>query len=464
MESVTPELLRRTRVSAGLSALLIAHWLFGNLYEEVVTAPQALLDPEPGALIGAFALGSPFWYYGPTLPAAVALVWILALRLRRGDRPGGFGAAGAGRPATWSLRAAVAVTLAAVAKVTLIVLVNPTFRDPNVSAEQVRATTVALAVGQRAGRRRARDGPRLPAVVAAGARPDGPPDRGSVPGGPDRGAAGRTMSWRARALSLAWRLVQRLPQPDPDDVAAQRRQLDRFGAWLPPVAGATHTAVDIGGLHAEEAMPEGAGTAGGGPAVLYLHGDGYTGGSLTSHRGLVSCIAAASGMPVLHLGYRLGVTVDGLRRSAGGYLRGHDPHDPLASPLFADLRDLPPLLVQVGGDEHLRDDAALLAERAAAAGTAVDLQVWPGMWHVWHLTARLLPEARAALDAVATFVRHRLGIDDPEPHRGLRALEAAGRITDADGDVLDLGPPPRPAPSDGPLPSERLARARADER
>ncbi len=56
-----------------------------------------------------------------------------------------------------------------------------------------------------------------------------------------------------------------------------------------------------------------------------------------------------------------------LLRMAGQYLNGHDATDPAASPLFADLRGLPPLLVQVGGCEALLDDAVALA-RAAASG------------------------------------------------------------------------------------------------
>jgi epsilon-lactone hydrolase len=98
-----------------------------------------------------------------------------------------------------------------------------------------------------------------------------------------------------------------------------------------------------------------------------------------------------------------------LRRSAGMYLGTADPKDPRASPLHADLRGLPPMLVQVGGDEILLDDAARLADRARAAGVAVDLEVAPGMWHVWHLFAPRLPEGTAAIDAAGTWLRRRPG-------------------------------------------------------
>jgi acetyl esterase/lipase len=59
----------------------------------------------------------------------------------------------------------------------------------------------------------------------------------------------------------------------------------------------------------------------------------------------------------------------------------------------------------VSNDELLRDDALLLAERAAAAGVTVDLQRWDGVPHVWQFLAGMLPEARASLDSAAAFVR-----------------------------------------------------------
>ncbi|MEV0646194.1 alpha/beta hydrolase [Phytomonospora sp. NPDC050363] len=87
------------------------------------------------------------------------------------------------------------------------------------------------------------------------------------------------------------------------------------------------------------------------------------------------------------------------------YLAGHDPRDPLASPLYADLTGLPPLLVMVGAVETLLDDSTALARRAEEAGVAVDLRVWPDMIHYWHLFGSFLPEGRRAVEAIAAFVR-----------------------------------------------------------
>ena len=227
--------------------------------------------------------------------------------------------------------------------------------------------------------------------------------------------------------------------------------------------------------------------------ILYLHGGGYTIGSVRTHRGLVGRLALATGARGLTLDYRLGpehpfpaavddataayrwlvrggtapetivvagdsagggltvahaggaarrgraaargrrlhlavgrsrvhrrvddrparrvdpmVQRDGLLDMAAAYLDGHDPRAPLASPLYADLRGLPPLLIHVGTAETLLDDATRLAERARAAGVAVDLEVWDDMIHVWHAFAPLLPEADEAVARIGTWVRERL--------------------------------------------------------
>jgi epsilon-lactone hydrolase len=90
------------------------------------------------------------------------------------------------------------------------------------------------------------------------------------------------------------------------------------------------------------------------------------------------------------------------------YLAGQDPRTPLASPLYADLRSLPPLLIQAGSAEVLLDDATRLAERALAAGVNASLEIWPEMIHVWHSFAPILTEAREAIERIGRFVRAHL--------------------------------------------------------
>jgi acetyl esterase/lipase len=92
------------------------------------------------------------------------------------------------------------------------------------------------------------------------------------------------------------------------------------------------------------------------------------------------------------------------REAAADYLHGEDPTHPLASPVFADLAGLPPLLILAGDGEVLLDDARRLAESAAGAGVAAELFVYPEMPHVWMLNYPAYPEAAMAFDQVAAFV------------------------------------------------------------
>ena len=100
---------------------------------------------------------------------------------------------------------------------------------------------------------------------------------------------------------------------------------------------------------------------------------------------------------------------DDLMAMRAWYLGATSPAEPLASPVLADLRGLPPLLIHVGEAEILVDDAVTLATRARAAGVDVQLEVWPEMIHVWHVFAGRVPEATAAVAAIGEFVRVRLG-------------------------------------------------------
>ncbi len=82
-----------------------------------------------------------------------------------------------------------------------------------------------------------------------------------------------------------------------------------------------------------------------------------------------------------------------------------DRRDPFLSPVYADLSGLPPLLIQVGEDEVLLNDSLRLAERATAAGVAVQLQRYANCWHVFQAHAGLLDVADLALARVASFVQ-----------------------------------------------------------
>jgi len=97
-----------------------------------------------------------------------------------------------------------------------------------------------------------------------------------------------------------------------------------------------------------------------------------------------------------------------LIRWAQAYMQGQDPRTPIASPLFADLSGLPPLLIQVGTEEVLLDDSTELAARAKAAGVDATLEVWEEMIHVWHYFYPMLREGREAIARIGEFVRERM--------------------------------------------------------
>jgi len=97
----------------------------------------------------------------------------------------------------------------------------------------------------------------------------------------------------------------------------------------------------------------------------------------------------------------------GVEEMAQAYLGATSPRTPLASPLFANLRGVPPLLIDVGSDEVLLDDAVQLAERARAAGVDVTLDIYERMIHVWHWFLPMLDEAQTAVEAIGRFVRAR---------------------------------------------------------
>ena len=105
--------------------------------------------------------------------------------------------------------------------------------------------------------------------------------------------------------------------------------------------------------------------------------------------------------PLIHKEY--------LKELADTYLpAGVDRKDPRVSSLYADLRNFPPMLIQIGSDETLLDDASRLTTRAGAADVAVTLEIWPHMIHAWPLWNAHLEEGRRALANAGAFIRAHL--------------------------------------------------------
>jgi epsilon-lactone hydrolase len=240
--------------------------------------------------------------------------------------------------------------------------------------------------------------------------------------------------------------------------------------------------------------------------IIYLHGGGYSVGSVRSHRDLIARLCKSSGARVLALDYRLapeypfpaqlddalvayrwllgqgihparvaiagesagaGLTLSTLIRlrelgeplpatavlispwvdlEARGasfhenrgfdfvtraaieaytrrFVRRHERRHPLAAPIHARLHGLPPLLIQVGEVEALRDDGVSLAALVEAAGGKVKLEIWDDMIHAFHVFAPMLPAARDAIDRIAAHISEHL--DEAEEQAG-RARPSGG--------------------------------------
>ena len=97
-----------------------------------------------------------------------------------------------------------------------------------------------------------------------------------------------------------------------------------------------------------------------------------------------------------------------LKDSAYAYAKNDKVKNPYISPLFGDLRGLPPVLVQAGSDEILLDDAVVLAEKLKASGADVHLKIWPEMWHVWQIFD--IPEAKEAFAQIREFLKETPGL------------------------------------------------------
>ena len=274
--------------------------------------------------------------------------------------------------------------------------------------------------------------------------------------------------------------------PRPAGLGERRQRLDALGEQYLLPADVRVEAAHANGVSAEwTATPE----ADSEKVILYLHGGGYTTGSLKSHRHMVAQAGREARARTMALDYRLapehpfpaavedavigyrfllsrgfsanriavagdsaggGLTVallvslrdaglplpacawcispwidlEGTGASmtakgtvdpmvqqaylielAAAYLGGANPRTPLAAPLYADLKGLPPMLIQVGSAETLLDDAVRLAGAAGAADVRVRLEVWPDMIHVWQLFYQQVAAGRRALAEAGAFIR-----------------------------------------------------------
>ena len=100
-----------------------------------------------------------------------------------------------------------------------------------------------------------------------------------------------------------------------------------------------------------------------------------------------------------------------MRSVASYYCEEHKLRNPLVSPVYGDLSGLPPICIQVGGDEILLSDSTRVAEKIKKAGGEVAIEIWPGMWHVFQMFVCLMPESRAATAKLGAYIRKALAFE-----------------------------------------------------
>jgi len=279
-------------------------------------------------------------------------------------------------------------------------------------------------------------------------------------------------------------------RPRPTSVAERRERLNALGNAYRPAEDVSLEPVSADGVPAEWSTTPG---SDGSRVLLYLHGGGFSAGSIVSHRAMVTETGRAaqartlaidyrrtpehpfpaalddalrayrwllaqgvrpdriaiggdsagggltlavmvslreSGLPLPACGWCISPWVDMEARGesyatkaaidpmisreyvlelAGWYLGGTASRTPLAAPLYADLKGLPPLLIQVGSAETLLDDSIQMAARAGAADVRVTLEVWPQMIHAWPLFHQQLADGRRAIAVAGSFIRNATG-------------------------------------------------------
>lgn len=198
---------------------------------------------------------------------------------------------------------------------------------------------------------------------------------------------------RARVLGVEYRKAPEHPFPAPveDAVTAYR--------WLIDLGVPTSSIIFAGD------------SAGGGLAIAAMLALRREGLELLAGAAVISpwTDLTISGESVWTAGDPI-CTAKGLGLMAETYLAGADPVEPTASPLFGDMRDLPPLLIQVGTREALLDDARRFAERARTAGVEVDLIEFPDVVHMWIRFDPTIPESKDAFRYIGEFVASRVSV------------------------------------------------------
>ncbi len=176
-----------------------------------------------------------------------------------------------------------------------------------------------------------------------------------------------------------------------------------FPAALEDCAAAYRWLITEGGFSPENVVLVGE-SAGGNLALAAMLSLREAGDPLPSKAALISPAVDLAGGGGFYTRNDPMADPDFVMRQFNAYRGTADPRDPLLSPVHANLGGLPPLQIQVGSEEILRGGAEALVARADDLGLPVRLEIWPGMWHYWHIFLNAVPEARQALASLADFI------------------------------------------------------------
>ena len=113
----------------------------------------------------------------------------------------------------------------------------------------------------------------------------------------------------------------------------------------------------------------------------------------------------------------------------GHYCPEEDLHNPLLSPVFANVAGLPPTLIHVGDDEILLSDSTRIATLLKEAGVEVELTVYPELWHVFQLFIGAMPESRASVDAIGAYIRAAFSEQTAAPAQPAPGFAASGEAS-----------------------------------
>lgn len=116
------------------------------------------------------------------------------------------------------------------------------------------------------------------------------------------------------------------------------------------------------------------------------------------------------------------------------YIGGADPKDPYLSPVFGDYRGFPPVLMQVGSEEVLLSDTLRVADKLREAKSRLRVSVYDGMFHVFQMAYRLIPESREAWNEVGVFLRIIYGLRRSPTGKPVRRVRSGRFLTQGDHD------------------------------